>query len=239
MMLMNKNNNSGFTLIEMLIAISIFALVLIVATNIYITINNSQRKVVTMQKIQDDTRFLFEAMAQEIRLGSINYDFYEINSIYLHPDRGGKDNYILAINSQAGDEIFFRRSGSGSGNKVQYCAVNNLNDCDFTIDSLWQNVTPEGVDILDLRFVISPSADPFIETMSESCSVDTDCGFGYACDTTCKYDSDGGNYQPKVKFILQSYGVGKNIAEESEILMQTTISTRIFTGPVQNLNYEL
>ncbi len=236
----NTKSREGFTLIEMLIAISIFSLVLIVATNIYVTINNSQRKVVTMQKIQDDTRFLFEAMAQEIRLGSINYDFYESNGINLHPDPalGGLDNYILAIDNQAGEEVFFRRSADS---KVLYCIINDLNDCDLSEDALWQSVTPDGVEILDLRFAISPSADPFIETTTVSCAINEDCDLGYACNTTdniCEYYSDGGNFQPKVKFVMSSRGLGTNLADESEILMQTIISTRIFSGAVNNLNHD-
>ncbi|XOU94481.1 MAG: PilW family protein [Candidatus Kerfeldbacteria bacterium] len=244
-----KLNNSGFTLIEMLIAISIFSLVLIVATNIYITINNSQRKVVTQQKIQDDIRFLFEAIAQEIRLGSINYDFYENNNINLHTGLGGSDNSILAINSQSGDEIFFRRSSdpfntnNGQGNKVEYCTVNDFNDCALDDDTLWQSVTPAGVETLDLRFAITPSANPFVETSTVSCTSNAECDLGYVCDTIddyiCEYDSDGQNFQPKVRFVLNSRGIGRNKGEESEILMQTIISTRIFTGAVQNLNYEL
>jgi len=226
-----KNNKIGFTLIEMLIAVSIFSLVLIAATNIYLIINNSQRKVVTLQKIQEDVRFLFDAMAQDIRLSSINYSFYQDNNLNTHPLRDGDKNTVLALVDQLDNQIYYRLSGAG--NKVQYCE----NDCDLSDVNDWDDVTPESVEINDLRFIISPSADPFLEVNYPACNINDDCPVGYACSgTECKYFNDGGNFQPKVIMSIYSRGVGKNIAEESELVMQSTISTRIFSGQIENLN---
>jgi len=231
-----KNNKSGFTLIEMLIAVSIFALVLIMATNIYMIINNSQRKVVTLQKIQEDVRFLFEAMAQDIRLSSINYSFYQDSNINIHPLRGGEQNSLLALLDQSGNQVFYRLGGSGN-DKVQYCS----GDCSLLIDENWQNITPESVEIIDLGVVITPSANPFEEVAEGTCPGGNhiECDIGYACiSNECKYFNDGGNFQPKVFFSIHSMGVGRNIAEESELYMQSIISTRIFPGQVLNLNHE-
>ena len=234
----NIKSSVGFTLIEMLIAVSIFALVLIMATNIYIIINNSQRKVVTLQKIQEDVRFLFEAMAQDIRLSSINYSFYQdpANAINLHPEFGGDDNSVLALIDQSGNQIYYRLNV----NKLQYCS----GGCDFDDPLVWANITPESVEIIDLGVVITPGANPFEEVNQDLCNFNADCEIGYMCNLTavplsrCEYFNDGGNFQPKVIFSIYSRGVGRNIAEESELNMQSIISTRIFSGQVLNLNHE-
>ena len=51
-------NNKGFTLIEMLIALSIFILVMLAGVNVYFVISTAQHRTVALQKVQDDVRYL-------------------------------------------------------------------------------------------------------------------------------------------------------------------------------------
>lgn len=234
-----NNNQGGFTLIEMIIALSIFVLTVLIATNIYLIINNVQRRTLAMQKVQDDVRYLFEAMAQEVRLGRINYDYYLDNSIDLHP-LAAADNEVLAVVNQLSESVFFRINSAGD--KVQYCKIEQDSNCRLTFDEDWQDITPEGVRVIDLEFIITPSADPFIEpSLPDNCSIDNDCslGLGYRCETTdCKYYTDGGNFQPKVRMVLKTESEDTKIPEQSRsINMQTIISSRITQGQVKNTNY--
>jgi len=228
---------SGFTLIEMIIAVAIFSLVLIAATNIYLIINNSQRKVVTLQKIQEDVRFLFDAISQDIRLGSINYEFYQDEEIPLHPDRADRlDNTVLAMIDQDREQVYYRLNDTGD--KIQYCSGQ---DCDLAVPADWDDITPDQVEILNLSFLVYPSADPFIDEPEVDCTNDNQCDpSGYVCGTanTCVYFTDGQNFQPKVLFSIKSRGIGSDLAEDSELLMQSIISTRIFPSEIKNLNYD-
>jgi len=258
--LRGHKSRAGFTLIEMIIALSIFVLTVLIALNVYLIVNNVQRRTVAMQKVQDDVRYLFEAMAQEVRLGRINYDFYtdENNGIDLYPTVDGNSNYVLAVVNQQSESIFFRRSSSvvdlndGLGDKVQYCAISQDNDCDLFNEldnegnNKWQDVTPEGVKVDDLRFIITPSVDPYTEVgagvLPDPCDeISNLCPFGYKCqtDNKCKFYTDGGNYQPKVRIVLKTESTDTRIPEKSKsINMQTVISSRFFQGKVQNNNYE-
>ena len=130
-----------------------------------------------MQKVQDDVRYLFEAMAQEVRLGRINYDYYldPDNSINLHPDTGGNNNEVLAVVNQLNEAVFFRLNSASD--TVQYCKIEQGSDCRLTIDEDWQDITPEGVKVDDLKFIITPSADPFAEPIPPACSINADCLF--------------------------------------------------------------
>lgn len=250
---------SGFTLIEMIIAMSLFVLVLVLATNVYFLINNSQRRVVAMQKVQDDVRYVFEAMAQEVRLDKINYSFYNTTGspglpVDLHP-LASAANYMLATTNQQGDQVFFRRSSSvadqndGLGTKVQYCQIllGATTTCEVDNDSLWEDVTPNGVEIVDLRFYITPSADPFTAITGQSCDAGnpncTGTALSYRCDIAqgrCEYYSDGRNFQPKVRMVLQARATDSNIPELSRTVhMQTTISSRSIQSKALNTYSDL
>jgi len=72
----NKKNNQGFSLIELLVVIAIFITVLLIITDIFMSVTQSQRRVIAWQKAQSELRYDLEIMAQEIRTGTINYNEY-------------------------------------------------------------------------------------------------------------------------------------------------------------------
>ncbi len=240
-----SRNNKGFTLIEMLIALSIFILVMLAGVNVYFVISTAQHRTVALQKVQDDVRYLYEAMAQEIRLGTINYTFYDTENISLHPNISGDGiTSILALQDQLHVPVYYRLQGTA----VQYCRVDDSAsiDCDLTDHDQWQNVTPSGVEVTSLGFFITPSADPFVnagEAVDCSSGGQADCDVSYRCDAgatnTCLYYSDGNNFQPKVQMQLTARALDSRIPEESRTLhFQTMVSSRIFQGQIQNNNYE-
>jgi len=59
------------TLIELVVALAIFLVVLIVATSIFLTAIKNQRKAFVTQNLQDNTRYIIEAMTKEIRMSQI------------------------------------------------------------------------------------------------------------------------------------------------------------------------
>ncbi|MCH7492964.1 prepilin-type N-terminal cleavage/methylation domain-containing protein [Patescibacteria group bacterium] len=230
----HKKNEEGFTLVEMLVALTIFSVTMLVATDIYLTVSNAQQRTLAAQKIMGDVRTLFETITQEVRLGQINYDYYVQKGIDLHPS-GSSGVSILALKNQINELIFFRKNV----NKVQFCQEESADDCDPTTGSGWVDVTPEGVEIEDFKFVITPSADPFTDIGGQSCTGTCSGDYlSYRCDgVSCKYDTDGNNFQPKVKILLKSKSIAKRLAEQSQITMQTVVSSRVLRGEVVNDNY--
>lgn len=236
---------SGFTLIEMIIALSIFVLIVLIVASIFVTINNSQRRVVNSQKLQDDIRYTMEAISQEIRLGKVNYYFYSHPSdvygysssgpIDLHPSASTPVS-VLALVNQSGQRVFFNYDTVN--NSIFYCKEISLNDC--SILDKWQPITSADTKIINLQFVISPSADPFTETESQSCA-SAPCAGNYlsyrcAADQLCRYFSDGNNFQPKVRIIIKSQNKGPQAAT---LTIQSTVSSRIIPSKVLNSNYDL
>jgi prepilin-type N-terminal cleavage/methylation domain-containing protein len=66
------NRNQGFTLIEILVAVSIFAVVISVVLGLFTTGIQGQRKIIALQNVQDNANFLLGFMAKEIRMSKIN-----------------------------------------------------------------------------------------------------------------------------------------------------------------------
>ena len=72
----NKKSHSGFTLLEALIAASIFAMVSMMGAAIFINISQSERKTELTNALYEDARVIMETLAREIRSGTIDYEEY-------------------------------------------------------------------------------------------------------------------------------------------------------------------
>ncbi len=235
-----KNNQLGLTLMEMLVAIGIFTTVVLIALTIFVTISDTQKRVISIQKIQEDIRYAVETMAQEIRLGKIDYAYYVANNIDLYP--GASTVETLALIDQTGNYVFFRRQGTHL--EYQTC-LSTSSPCPDA--ATWFVITPAEIEIEQVQFFITPSADPFVNVSTQVCSsISPNCPgasyLSYRCDTVtdnrCEYFSDSRHFQPKVRIVLATKGENPNIKDRASISVQTTVTSRILQGSVENLNYE-
>ena len=72
----NLNKKSGFTLIEILVAVSIFALFLAVSSNSLVDVLRLEQKANVLRKTQQNTRYILEAIVREAR--NANGEFIQI-----------------------------------------------------------------------------------------------------------------------------------------------------------------
>ncbi len=63
------NKEFGLTLIELIVAIGIFGLVVTMAIGILVIALVSQRRIIALRNIEDNSRFTIESMAREVRTG--------------------------------------------------------------------------------------------------------------------------------------------------------------------------
>jgi len=92
------NYSAGFTLVETLVAIFIFAIVMTVASGAILNIISVNRKAQSLKSVMNNLNFAIEAMSREIRFG----ESYQCSSALPSPctgvsfTRGTKDtNYYL------------------------------------------------------------------------------------------------------------------------------------------------
>lgn len=67
---MKKGN--GFTLVELLVAITLFSVVSLTIAGIFSMVLKSQRKAMSIGDVQEAGRYLLESMAKEIRMSTVN-----------------------------------------------------------------------------------------------------------------------------------------------------------------------
>ena len=66
----NAQLRGGFTLIEMMVSVSIFVIVAMVAVGALLAVNDTNRKSQRIRLLMDNLNFSLETMARELRLGS-------------------------------------------------------------------------------------------------------------------------------------------------------------------------
>ncbi len=75
--LINRLTNSlisskGFTFIELLVAMSVFAIIITSIAGTFAAVINAHRKAVAIQNTEEAGRYILEMMGKEIRMGVIN-----------------------------------------------------------------------------------------------------------------------------------------------------------------------
>ncbi|MCR4322615.1 MAG: prepilin-type N-terminal cleavage/methylation domain-containing protein, partial [Candidatus Azambacteria bacterium] len=65
------HNEGGYSLIELMVAIGVFAVVVTVMSGTFIISLRGQGKSATAQNVGDNMRYAMEVMAKEIRMGTI------------------------------------------------------------------------------------------------------------------------------------------------------------------------
>ncbi|MCZ2846343.1 MAG: prepilin-type N-terminal cleavage/methylation domain-containing protein [Candidatus Bathyarchaeota archaeon] len=215
-----KKKKRGFTLLELLVSVTIFAITIMVGVDLFFTIVKIQRRISYVQELQGDARNLLEEMAREVRLGSIDYEYYTDKAINFSDlrDASTDNNKILVIKDPDDNRSFFKRVDAGttlvknpSRNRfvIKICYIDARSDSEDKCDqeSNWEIATPEGFHVEKFLIFVNPEVNPF--ELNES----------------YEYDFDE---QPRVTIILQTESDRKEKAYQIFSRLQTTVSSRLY-----------
>lgn len=134
----NKLNNSGFTLAELLVSVSVFAVMSVLISGVYLNANNLQQKVASFQRLQNDGRYIVEKLAKEIRSREIDFPLQAVGTrLDFAEDRYGE----IATVEFVGDEII-------------YSIFDGTNTYSEPLNA-------EDVAVVEAKFSIMPINDPF------------------------------------------------------------------------------
>lgn len=196
----NPQDDRGFTLMEMLVALGLFSIIMSVGMDIYLLAGRAQRKVFSLERLQSDARFAMEAITREVRTGSIDYAYYATRGTGI-----GLPDTELALVSSDNTRLRFHRSDASNESA---CADEESRPCLLvTVDgNAPASITPKGAKLNSVGFYVAPAFDPFEFTAT-----------GWQS-----------NVQPHVTVVLGLQSVGERVNESVEINLQTTATSRAY-----------
>ena len=226
-----KLDKKGFTLMEVLVVLGIFSIMGVLIIDVFLLALQSQRQVSARQKTLANLRYVIENMARQIRTSEIDYASYAGGVIEQPTTK-------LVLIDQEGKMVTYELVDGEIQLKVENesAPVTNLTD----------------VRVEKLSFYINPPTDPFYSERcngpqgGNGCLNNLKCTINDGTDPVgfciCSFDSDCAtkncddqenfclpfNQQPLVTIVLGFKAVGLRPAEEKEIYLQTTASSRVY-----------
>jgi len=135
-----SSKRGGFTLIEMLVSVSIFTLVMLIATSAVFTIVASNKKAESLKSVMDNLNFALENMTRNIRTGS-NYSCV---------DTGG--------NCPGGDTSFSFTPNQSTDETIEYSISNGqIMETDQLANGSWTSpyaLTASEISVTKLEFYL-------------------------------------------------------------------------------------
>ncbi len=183
-----QTSGQGFTLVELLVVLAIFGTAMVVIADIFIRINDTSRRVEFGNRIQGELRFAIERVTEAVRTGRIDYGAYG-GTI---PAGGGQALHLLDADGAA---LSFTLETN------QLCPASSPQCLVMTSNGRSASLTPNGVEVEQVLFFVSPATDPF------------------ARDARGQFLSDE---EPRVTIALRLAGAGTHLT------VQTTISSRYY-----------
>jgi prepilin-type N-terminal cleavage/methylation domain-containing protein len=214
-----KSSEAGFTLIEILVVVTIFSLLMVTIAGIYVAFSRTQLRTKASQRLLNDSQYALELMAREIK----NDYILNLNPASNYCQTIIKDvptsNCILLLRDN-GQVIAFATYQDASASGVLDYFVLDCNSsyasCSLSgVDASLNLLSPllNSAEVLNLKFQITPTVDPA-----------------------------GGqnNEQPKITILLTTKNVGAvkdgyilrrveyRLDEQTRHILQTTVSSRIY-----------
>lgn len=194
-----KNNQTGLTLVEILVAVSIFSLLSVVVAGIYVAFSHSQARATRAQRLLNDAQFALVGIAREIRNNQLYYGFgltaVDCNNEITFPIN--IESCIFLKKSDGTIVSFAKETGE---NKLYYL-VKNQTSGEWSATGYVFNDGNEGIVIDSLNFWPNPPTDPSVE---------------------------GNNRQPIVMIQVQVSTDDTDIYRQVHYNLQTSVSSRVY-----------
>lgn len=134
-------NNKGFTLVEMLITLTIFSLGFVMIAAIYVGISNAQNRAKVSVEYLNEGEIVFEQLAREIR-GKM------IDTSSACPTSCGDPNTYVCLSDLANGKTFLRYNATDHSVEINRGTVCSQN-------AAWIRVSDPAIKVTDMQFLSS------------------------------------------------------------------------------------
>ena len=156
----------GVSLIELLVAVTIFSILILSATGIFKMVVDGQRNSISAQNVQENIRYAMEKMSKEMRMAQIsNTDCYAgaTNKVFNTLD----DDQVLYFKNQDGACVFYYLYDESI-----------VIDMNFGENLMSEHITPARVKVSNLKFYVednpigsSKSLQPYVTMVMDAKAV--------------------------------------------------------------------
>ena len=131
----SSQSERGFTLVELMVSISLFAIVMTISMGSIFSVFNANEKSESLRAVMDNLNFTLEAMTRTIRFG-INYHCDATTGVISVPRdcAGGADSFSVLDSS--GRQVTYKLSGTRIARVVNGGSDYYLTSADVTIQKL-------------------------------------------------------------------------------------------------------
>ncbi|MDP2647887.1 MAG: prepilin-type N-terminal cleavage/methylation domain-containing protein [Candidatus Yanofskybacteria bacterium] len=138
--------NLGFTLIEIIVAVGVFSFVVTIMGSSFAQMIKLQRRALSAQKIQENSMFVLELMAREIRVSTVQSG----NMACTNPGNFGTS---LAITHPVSGTISYR-SSNGIVYRTEGGIETSISSQDVNFSQLYFCIKGSGLDTVQTRIGI-------------------------------------------------------------------------------------
>ena len=142
--------SAGFTLIEIMVSVSVFAVVVIIAVGALISINDANRKVQSMRALMDNLNFALENISRTLRTGS-SYHCGAIGAITDPQDCAAIGSDYIAFEGANG-------SGLNTQDQIVLRLLNGQIQRSTDSGTTFLGLTSPEITITNLQFYVDGSA---------------------------------------------------------------------------------
>ena len=140
-------NQKGYSLLEMVVSVAIFATIFLIVTSIYLSLISAQRSVIATQTIQESMKFVLELAGKELRTAQKSDNTCEASLGFTVDAPAKKIFNTHSTLPGLGDIVYFKNK---NGECVAYYLENNRFKINRDGNDMF--VTPDELDLSNLRF---------------------------------------------------------------------------------------
>ncbi len=140
-MILNRNTKKGFTLIEIMVSISVFSIIMLISSGSIFSVFDANRKSQTLRSVMDNLNLSLESMTRTIRFGSrYHCDITQGGGLNTTRDCAAGANSIAVLDSSGAQVVYqLCTSGANTGRIARSADCNVgpfITGTDVTINSL-------------------------------------------------------------------------------------------------------
>lgn len=158
-----KHNIAGLTLVEVLVATAIISIVSLLIVNLFLVFQSSDTRSAITLKMEGTARQILLQIAERLREGKIDYDFYT-------SDPASEPEFLAIRDNEGIQTVFWFYAPTGQTNiyvcndKPQDETCNKAETSPGSGSSDWRQLNPGDDEFTVAHFSITPSSSPYATT---------------------------------------------------------------------------